>query len=123
MKVSWENPPRFTFTGNGRLSRCRITGPKVRDAIGEDQFVVWQIEIDDGSWGKIVEDLDPIVYGQVPKGYKQIYPEKGSAPPLVEGEIYYIRVDTNNANRASKYFTLNNGKIIYADYPYELEAK
>jgi hypothetical protein len=42
----------------------------------------------------------------------QVYPEQGEAPPLVEGERYYVWVWTNNANGAAKYFVIRDGKAL-----------
>lgn len=123
LQVTQDNPPKFEMSGSGSLARFRVRGPKVRDVLGEDQYVVWQIEVKSGSWGEDVESLSPLTYGKVPAGYVQKYPEQGEAPPLTEGEVYYVRVDTNNANGAFKHFVLKQGKVVSADYPYELQGK
>ncbi|MFN7946362.1 MAG: hypothetical protein U0Z53_13505 [Blastocatellia bacterium] len=111
LKITSDNPPGFVMSGSGKLARIRVRGPKVREALGEDKYIVWEIKSQKGYDGEFVEELGPVTYGQVPPGYVQIYPEQGEAPPLVEGERYNIRVATNNANGADKFFTLHNGKV------------
>ena len=64
----------------------------------------------------MVENLSPITYGKVPEGYKQVYPEQGNAPALVEGERYYVWVGTFDANGAGKHFIIRNGKVEVSDY-------
>jgi predicted RNA-binding protein with TRAM domain len=64
--------------------------------------------------------MSPVAYGKIPEGYAQIYPERGEAPPIVEGEHYYVRIVTANANGDDGYFMLRNGKVIFAKYESEL---
>ncbi len=58
--------------------------------------------------------MGPIIYGQVPPGYKQVYPEEGEAPPLVEGRIYNVRIDAYNAPGVIKDFIIRDGKVAEA---------
>lgn len=124
LKVEDGNPPKFAMTGNGTLTAIRVRGPhKQREAKGEALYLYWVIEIDGREDPADVETLSPVIYGKVPDGYKQVYPERGDAPPLVEGEHYYVRVVTSNANGDDGYFMLRNGKVIFAKYEYQLEEK
>lgn len=105
--------PSFILTGSGRLGFLRITGPSVqRQAEGEDAFVYWEIRAGGAGNDKLIETLSPLFYGKAPAGYIQTFPQSGQAPPLVEGERYYLRVETINANGVSRYFTIRNGKVI-----------
>jgi hypothetical protein len=105
--------PSFTLTGSGRLGFLRITGPTVQRQIeGEDAFVYWEIRASGAGNDKLIEKLSPLSYGKTPAGYIQTYPQSGQAPPLVEGERYYLRVETNNANGVSRYFTIRNGNAV-----------
>lgn len=111
------NPPSFVMTGSGILTSIRVRGPqKQREVEGEDKYLSWVIEIDDGNKPRRVEQLSPLTYGTVPDGFKQIYPERGAAPPIVEGEKYYVRVVTSEANGDGKYFMIRNGKAEVSDY-------
>ena len=102
-------PLKFILRGSGSLGRLRIRGPKQQREGGENASIYWAIEPKDHD--RNVEDLSPIVYGQVPKSYVQVYPEQGEAPPLVDGERYYINVDTNDANGVREYFVIRNGNV------------
>src|ERR1043165_2735880 len=93
-------------------SRCP---EKQREAEGEDAFLYWVI-VNREDEDQNVERLGPVTYGKVPQGYKQVYPERGEAPQLVEGERYNIRIATNNANGVDKFFVIRNGKVEVSDY-------
>jgi hypothetical protein len=117
LTLEGRNPPTFEMTGSGELAMLRMHGPKVRDVAGEAAFIIWEIGPKDGRFnGRRVEDLGSIKYGEIPDGYVQRYPEQGVAPPLVEGESYDVFVDTVNANGATAYFKIRNGKVIEKDF-------
>lgn len=111
------NPPTFRMTGNGSLRAIRVRGPKKqREAEGEEASFYWYIKSEKGG-AKNVEDVGQITYGKVPEGYVQVYPERGEAPPLIEGERYLVRVSTVNANGADKVFSIRSGKVVdISDY-------
>jgi hypothetical protein len=109
------NPPTFVMAGSGSLGTLRVRGPKKqREAEGEDASIYWLIKTKE-DYGRYVEDLGPITYGIVPKGYVQVYPEKGEAPPLVEGERYFVQALTVDANGAATHFTISNGNAVQED--------
>lgn len=111
--IKGNNPPTFILSGSGRLAMLRIHGPKVRDVPGEAGFAVWEIIAKSGRFnGTLVGSLGSITYGKVPDGYVQVYPERGEAPPLLEGEQYRAFFDTVNANGARKSFTIRDGKVV-----------
>jgi hypothetical protein len=110
------------MSGNGTLSRLVIRGHKtLRKIPGPDSSAVWYIKMIDYDHGQLVSRLSPISYGKLPTGYVQKYPEQGEAPQLEENVIYYIQVDTWNANGASGYFLIKDGKINFAKYESELK--
>jgi hypothetical protein len=110
------NPPQFRMRGNGLLGRLSVRGPRTqRDVKGEAALYYWQIE-DHGADDKTVERMGTITYGEVPDGFRQVYPDAGKAPPLIEGERYLIRVETGEANGATKYFVIRNNKVEVSDY-------
>jgi hypothetical protein len=122
LTVAGGNPPRFTMTGSGDLTSIRIRGPhKQRDAEGEDMYLYWVIKLKGEGTERDVRDVSPVIYGIVPDGYIQAYPENGEAPPLVEGEHYYVQVITNYANGDDGHFTIHNGKVRFAKYEYQLK--
>jgi len=114
--IKGRNPPVFVMSGSGSLGIIRVRGPeKQREAEGEDAFLYWVI-VNREDEDQNVERLGPVTYGKVPQGYKQVYPERGEAPQLVEGERYNIRIATNNANGVDKFFVIRNGKVEVVDY-------
>ena len=113
LTIQGNNPPSFAMSGSGTLEFLQVIGPRPqRDVKGPTEGVYWQINGKDSSHLVNVERLSPITYGKVPSGYMQVYPEQGEAPPLVEGERYYVWVWTNNANGAAKYFVIRDGKAL-----------
>jgi hypothetical protein len=120
LQVKGGNPPQFVMSGSGDLGRLVVRGPKtLRHIDGPDSSAYWYIEIENPKVSK-VSLLSPIAYGAAPPGYIQKYPESGSATPLIENEIYYVQVDTSNANGTSKYFIIKKGKVEFADYESQL---
>ena len=121
LTITGGNPPQFHMTGSGLLGRIVVRGPKtLRRIDGPDSSAYWYIEPKDGESMRNVERLSPITYGKAPEGYVQVYPEKGEAQPLLENETYYIQVSTTNANGTFKHFVIRKGKVVFADYEYEL---
>ena len=120
LSIKGGNPPTFVMTGNGTLTSIRIRGhERQREAEGEEASLYWVIKPEKGG-AQIVGDIGSITYGKVPEGYRQQYPENGEAPLLNEGEHYYVRVVTSNANGADGYFMILKGQAIFAKYESEL---
>lgn len=112
------------MSGSGELSRLVVRGHKrQRDVDGPDASAYWYIKPKKGGGGRLaVEEVSPITYGKVPEGYEQLYPEDGQPPPpLVEGQRFYVRVDTVNANGASLWFIIRNGKVEFSEYEHSLK--
>lgn len=111
--IKGDNPPTFVMSGSGSLALLRIQGQKVRDTPAIFASVVWEIRSKDGRInGTRLESLGSIIYGRVPEGYVQVYPEHGDAPPLIEGQKYHAFFDTVNANGARVHFTIRDGKVV-----------
>jgi hypothetical protein len=132
VKVTKTNPPQFTFSGNGILAQMYVSGPytldeiklvvrigdknitreeilKINEKLGENR-TLWQI---DPVGRKYVSDLLAIIYGELPQGFKQVYPKDNINPsPLLEGKYYSISVPSYNANSHMTYFTVKNGDIV-----------
>lgn len=116
LTITGSNPPVFLLSGSGALGTIRVRGPeKQRDAEGEDAFLYWVIVNNEGQ-ERSVEQLGPVTYGKVPQGYKQIYPERGQASLLVEGERYNVRIATFNANGVDRFFVIRDGKVEVSDH-------
>ena len=122
LTVEGGNPPKFLLSGSGTLSRLVIRGYKtLRKIEGPDASAFWYIETRDAQSLKSIRTLGPITYGQVPEGYVQVYPERGTAPQLEENEVYYVEVNTNGANGADGFFIIKDGKIRFAKYESQLK--
>jgi hypothetical protein len=122
LKIEGGNPLQFQMSGSGWLGRLVVRGHKtLRKIDGPDASAYWYIEAGDQAHG--VSKLSPIVYGKIPEGFVQKYPESCMAPALSENEIYYVQVDTTNANGSSKYFVIQNGKVKFADHESELSER
>lgn len=105
-------PPVFSFKGNGNISRFVIYGPLVGNYTNEDDRpVLWQIFPDRDSASKLISNLSPIKYGEVPKGWTQYAPENGLIPSLVEGSSYRVVANVNSANSGYIDITVRNGKV------------
>jgi len=120
-RVMIENgsPPGFVLSGPGRLDHFEITGPDLeRDPAnrsGQRDYlpamkVYWRLV--PGPTAKPLEDIGAITYGQVPSGLIQIYPEKGSPPPLVEGDLYNVHLEPDNSHSYNTFFSIREGKIL-----------
>jgi len=132
VRVTKDNPPKFTFSGNGILAQMYVSGPFILDEIKllagtEDRLitkeeslkieqviggsrVLWQL---DPGRGKYVTDLPAIIYGELPKGFRQVYPKDNNIPlPLLEGKYYTVSVPSHNANSHTTYFMVKNGNIV-----------
>jgi hypothetical protein len=117
-------PPTFLVTGNGILTSIRVRGPnKQRDAMGEDQYLYWVIELKDYDGSQVVGRLGSVKYGEIPKGYVQIYPENGATPPLNENEHYSVHFVTTDAPHDDGYFMVHDGRVVFAKYEYQLSEK
>jgi hypothetical protein len=132
VRVTKDNPPKFTFSGNGILAQMYVSGPytldeiklvakigaktitqeellKIKQTMGESR-TLWQI---DPGTGKYVSDLPTITYGELPDGFKQVYPKNNINPsPLLEGKYYSVSVPSHNANSRVTYFMVKNGNIV-----------
>jgi hypothetical protein len=130
VRVTTDNPPKFIFSGNGILAQIYVSGPftldelkliaedkvltkeealKIKQVIGDNR-ILWQI---DPGTGKYISDLPVVIYGEVPKDFKQVHPKNNIKPPsLLEGKYYSIYPPSHNANYRMTYFVVRNGKIF-----------
>lgn len=110
--MNTENPPTFVLSGSGSLGMLRVHGPRMRPGGGESPAINWEIQPKGGIFaGTKVAGLS-VSYGKIPPNYVQIYPERGPAPPLIEGEEYDVFFDTTGANGSRKYFVIRGGKAV-----------
>jgi hypothetical protein len=112
------NPPSFVLSGSGRLDEILVFAPEQERIASsnpfDDTYAIWEVQPDrDGEDAKaLVEDLRVITYGVVPKGYEQIKPKTGTAPPLATGRRYSYWIVTVNAPWAAGYFEIRDGRAV-----------
>lgn len=130
IRVSNENPPKLTFSGNGSLAQLYVTGPftldelkliagekvltkeeaaKIKETIKGNR-ILWQI--DPGEVRKKVSDLSAITYGEVPLGFRQVYPKEGKPLPLLDGKYYSVYAPSYSAGNHVTDFVIQNGKAV-----------
>src|SRR5689334_1371182 len=87
------NPPQFKMTGSGSLALFRIEGSKKQRDVPDAgaRYLYWEIlPKSEYEYGRAINDVGTITYGEVPEGYIQKYPEQGEPPALIEGERYTV---------------------------------
>jgi hypothetical protein len=123
IKVSRDNPPKFTFGGSGVLDHLIIyevdprndaLPPKDRDPLSSKP--IWRInaQFQPVDLGRITA----FEYGHAPSGFVQVIPESGTAPPpLVEGKSYRATAYVNGAAGGTVRFLIKNGQTVVSDPP------
>ena len=107
------NPPAFVLSGSGNLVELSV-GQDLQDKTqtpSKRSPVVWKIRPTSRD-GEKLEAIGRIVYGVVPKGYKQVIPAEGAPPELIAGNYYYYYLETINAPHADGDFEIKDGKPV-----------
>lgn len=113
VKLEGGNPPGFVLSGSGNLVELSI-GRDLQDKTlipSKRSPVIWKI-IPTSRDGEKLESIGRIVYGVVPKGYKQTVPAEGSPSELTGGNYYYYYLETINAPHADGDFEIRDGKPV-----------
>jgi hypothetical protein len=117
LKVEGGNPPTLSVSGEGILDGIRISGPAVKIAPPpEDSLrpteVYWEI----APIGELnISDLQKrgsITYGQLPEGFRQVYPEHGAPPLLFDEGLFGASLQVRGKGGANFSFTIRKGKVI-----------
>lgn len=108
MSVTTDNPPRITLSGGARFDWLEVRGPLPEKLDDQGPAVIWKIVPEDTP--PPLSDVPPIVYKEVPKGFRQAEPKTGVAPDLNEGGIYSITVVTRGPNNPRRTMIIRNGK-------------
>jgi hypothetical protein len=108
------NPQQFSISGCGTFDILTISGPDFeRPHNGnpslKDYWVIQSINDIDVS-----RLPNPIVYGQVPSGFRQYTPAHGLPPPISEGNSYWITIGVRErrCGGVNMMFVVRDGKII-----------
>ena len=110
--------PVLKLTGPGAVELLTISGPDFENPNSwgtgnRYSKPYWQI-VPEGDYDiALLESLGSIAYGQVPKGFKQIYPENGAEPqPLMENELFTLDLRLTNGEAVGHRFVIHNGKAV-----------
>jgi hypothetical protein len=95
-------PPEFILSGSEEVMLFKVTGSKS----GE----VWKLY--PMEKGVSLDDLGKIVYGSVPKLYRQETPKDGPPAQLTEEEIYSAGAIIFDHEPVVIRFTIKNGKAL-----------
>jgi hypothetical protein len=93
--------------GHGLLDVFTISGPTRAGGTGK----YWVIAPLDPNL-ESARLTEPIVYGRVPAGFRQVAPLNGEAPPpITDGYPYSVELDIRNGEKVHMLFSVQNGKI------------
>lgn len=106
--------PTFGLSGSGKIVDFIVTGPRQRSGEGLQAFTVWEFRpLGNIDYLDTLDRLKSVKYGEVPKGYRQLYPENNSPPlPLMEGQSYLLQIYTDNAPWGQIAFEIRDGKAM-----------
>ena len=107
------NPQQFYISGCGTFDILTISGPDDAQRHDPNPYLkdYWVIQSNN--------DIDisrlpkPIVYGQVPPGFRQYTPANGPPPPILDGSTcgITIRVRDGRCGVVNTWFVVRDGKI------------
>ncbi len=82
----------------------------------KENKIIWQIEPPTGP-AREIENLPPITYGVVPRGFSQIVPATGTPPPLENSKTYEAGGPTVMVPKGLLRFTIRDRKAIRVPVP------
>lgn len=77
-----------------------------------DDPTMWEIRPTDEN---LISKLPDITYGVVPHGFRQLTPDQGAPPPLVEGKLYEAGGPAFEANGGTVRFRIKDGRAVLQD--------
>ena len=103
------NPQQFFVSGRGTFDILTVTGPDNERKPGvKDYWVIQPVHDLDVS-----SVTDPIIYGQVPPGFRQYTPVNGPPPPISDGNPYWINFRVRQPEGSvTVFFSVRDGKIV-----------
>ena len=113
------NPLRFVVSGPEAMSGFQISGPDLerepnREGDGSRLpllKVYWAVALPDGQ-ERTLDQVGAIIYGTVPEGFVQVQPSSGAPPPLLERDLYNVRLSLKNGDGVNRFFAVRDGKVI-----------
>ena len=109
--------PLFKVSGRGKIHVITISGPDFdnpnsRDPGSRYMKPFWQIVANSGHDIALLERSGGIAYGEVPDGFKQVFPQSGAAPqPLVENELFTFDLRLADGQAVGMRFVIRKGKV------------
>jgi hypothetical protein len=106
--------------GQGKIQVITVSGPDLEQQgpsgqAGQRQLMktYWEI-VPNGNYDvRNIEEGGPLVYGQIPEGFKQNYPADGAAPQaLFENGLFTFQLRTAEGNALGVRFTIQDGKAL-----------
>jgi hypothetical protein len=119
IEMDGQNPPTFTFSGNGQVSSIIVMDLSPSDvSIYDARRIVWEIV----PTGDPTQSSFPkITYGVLPPGFSQKVPANGSPPPLAEEKPYRVSAPTSNANAGTLMFLIRHGQTLRVEQADDLQ--
>lgn len=105
--IKQANPQQFIISSKGLLDVFTISGPT--SSGGMDKY--WVIAPLDPNF-ESAQLTEPIVYGRIPAGFRQVAPlNNQSPPPITDGYPYGVELDIRNGDKVHMLFAVRGGKI------------
>jgi hypothetical protein len=115
-----DSPIRFVVSGPSTLQYFQVSGPDLDrepNPAGDGERLMllknyWKVVPDGKSPERTLDEIGPIRYGEVPKGFVQVFPDAGSPPPLIDRNKYNATVSSTNGRGVNMFFLLKDGKLL-----------
>lgn len=113
------DPLRFVVSGPGAVTEFQISGPDLeREPNREGDSsrlpllkVYWALALRDGE-ERTLDQVGAIIYGKVPEGFVQVQPPSGAPPPIVERDLYNVRLFLKDGDGINRFFAVRDGKVF-----------
>jgi len=107
-------------SGRSTLQYFQVSGPDVDrepSPAGDGEHLMliknyWKLVPDGKSAECTLDEIGAIRYGEVPKGFVQVYPDTGSPPPLIDRGKYNVTISPKSGRGVNMFFFLKDGKLI-----------
>jgi hypothetical protein len=109
------NPQQFFVSGRGTFDILTVSGPDYERSSRPDRLPpmkdYWVIQpVNDLDVSSVT---DPIIYGQVPPGFRQYTPVNGPPPLISDGSPYWINFRVRQPEGSvTVFFSVRDGKIV-----------
>lgn len=113
------NPQRFIVSGSGFLDVFSVSGPVRRCEAGWGKERLTPMEryweIAPLADFDVSEFKQPIIYGSVPTGFRQVTPANGDPPPICAGGPYSVQLAIRNGGGVNMLFAVYEGGRILTE--------